>query len=380
MIGHLDTPDNAGSVIVQDDYAYIGDSSSLRIIDVSVPISPVEVGSYTPAELKVGAIALAGNNIYFSKSSAIEILDVSDPALPACLGEVNVINTIAMDVQGDYAYVLEHNDDPDLQQLHLIDVSDVSNPSIINSITIIDYVNDIDVVGNYAYVANFSRGLRIYDISNPYTMGEVGYYDSPYWSFGVTVVDNHAYLSEDQGLSIIDVTNPFAPTLISFYETPGASYAFNCVAFGGNAYVANQSNGIVMLELIDPSLPKLLSIYDTPDSVGYVVEANGLIFATDGTNGLIILKPSYYLTGVVSDNLGYPLPGVMVIATGGFSTVTDDLGVYIFEGLTQNTYTITPSKKGYTFMPTSREVVIPPNLSKINFTGEVTLFIPLVVK
>lgn len=45
-VGFFDTRDEATSVYVSGDYAYIGDDSFLRILDISTPSSPFEVGLF----------------------------------------------------------------------------------------------------------------------------------------------------------------------------------------------------------------------------------------------------------------------------------------------------------------------------------------------
>jgi hypothetical protein len=60
------------------------------------------------------------------------------------------------------------------------------------------------VVGNYAYVADYDRGLHIVDVSNQMHPAEAGFYDTPGWSYGVTVAGNYVYIADgDDGLVIL---------------------------------------------------------------------------------------------------------------------------------------------------------------------------------
>ena len=84
------------------------------------------------------------------------------------------------------------------------------------------YAQDVEVVGNYAYLADGDSGLQIIDISNPTNPTLKGNYDTPDYAYGVQVVGNYAYVADgDSGLQIIDISNPTNPTLKGNYDTSG---------------------------------------------------------------------------------------------------------------------------------------------------------------
>ena len=66
---------------------------------------------------------------------------------------------------------------------------------------------------------------------------------------------------------------------------------------------------------------------------------------------------SYTIAGTITYN-GSALSGVTVTLSGGTSktTTTDEDGEYSFSDLSSSTYTITPSKLGYAFTPSSKQV------------------------
>ncbi|MFN5892129.1 MAG: hypothetical protein ACK45Z_05770, partial [Dolichospermum sp.] len=67
----------------------------------------------------------------------------------------------------------------------------------------------MQVLGNYAYVADIDSGLQIIDISNPTTPTLKGNYDTSGSAWGVQVLGNYAYVADiDSGLQIIDISNP----------------------------------------------------------------------------------------------------------------------------------------------------------------------------
>jgi len=69
---------------------------------------------------------------------------------------------------------------------------------------------------------------------------------------------------------------------------------------------------------------------------------------------------------------GSPIAGVTVSLTGNASatTTTDSTGFYRFTGLSNGSYTITPSKAGYTFSPANKAVSISGgDIISQNFSG-----------
>jgi hypothetical protein len=76
----------------------------------------------------------------------------------------------------------------------------------------------------------------------------------------------------------------------------------------------------------------------------------------------------YSISGRVINASGNPIAGVTVSALGSSSATTGSDGYYTI-WLPAGTYTVIPSKSGYTFSPPSRTVTVPPNATEVDFTG-----------
>lgn len=85
--------------------------------------------------------------------------------------------------------------------------------------------------------------------------------------------------------------------------------------------------------------------------------------------GLAGCSEIFSVSGNVKDNDGNPITGATVSTNTGESGVTDLDGNYIISGLFGGSYSITPSKTGYSFSPTSAFVEIPPNAIDVDFVG-----------
>jgi hypothetical protein len=128
------------------------------------------------------------------------------------------------------------------------------NPTVLSSITIPGYANNVDVAGDYAYVVAGSKGLQIVNVSDRASPFIVGSFDTAGTAIDVRVVGNVAYLADgDHGLQIIDVTDPAAPTLLASYETAGI--AQDVKVDDQFAYIADGTGGLEIVDVHKPAQP-----------------------------------------------------------------------------------------------------------------------------
>jgi hypothetical protein len=145
----------------------------------------------------------------------------------------------------------------------------------------------VQVIGNYAYVADYDSGLQIIDISNPLTPTIKGNYNTSGFATGVQVLGNYAYIADvNSGLQIIDISNPLTPTLKGNYDTSG--FATGVQVVGNYAYVADLQGG---LKIIDVS--EFTNLYTSIESAGntkLVKDPTNKYFTQIGTNTPTAIK------------------------------------------------------------------------------------------
>lgn len=164
----------------------------------------------------------------------------------------------AVGVQGDYAYV---GIGP---RLAILDISIPADPTIVGQPVIwSDIVENIAVIGNYAYVAAGNAGLRIVDVSNPATPIEIGYTTFSRGAQDATIQGNYAYVAAGYaGLRIVDVSEPVNPTEIS-HTTLTTGPAWDIVVAGSYAYIAAGFGGLSIVDIANPAAPSEVSSYWT---------------------------------------------------------------------------------------------------------------------
>ncbi len=196
----------------------------------------------------------------------MNIIDISDPLSPTLKGSFQT-GEYPDDIQvvGDYAYVLSGG------EFQIFNVSDKNAPSRESSIATADEVLWLHVAGDYAYVTveveeedyTESYALQVIDITNPVSPTVTGSFTTTDVARDVYVVDNYAYLTiANQGLQVIDISEPSTPTLTGSLET---THNFSVYVVGTYAYVTDYYGGLYIIDISDPAKPTLVGDIETPN-------------------------------------------------------------------------------------------------------------------
>ena len=156
-------------------------------------------------------------------------------------------------------------------------------PAALSFVAIPGFANNVDVAGNFAYVAAGSAGLQVVDVTDRRAPRIVGALDTPGNANDVRVVGNRAYVADGaSGLRVIDVSNPAAPAPLGALDTFGG--ANDVVVVGDRAYVADGASGLQIIDVSDPRAPARLGVFDTPGTArGIDVSGNVAVVADGGS-------------------------------------------------------------------------------------------------
>ena len=140
----------------------------------------------------------------------------------------------------------------------------------------------VEVYGDYAFVADYQAGLRIIDVTNPANPLPMGAYDDPSPGnapYKLHVSGDYVYVADVNGLQVVDVSDPTAPTLAGAYA-PTTNADDVCVA-GDYAYLADGSAGLRVIDVSDPTNPSLVTTVNTPNNAIGVVVAGNYAYVAD---------------------------------------------------------------------------------------------------
>ncbi len=281
-VGFYDTPGTAQDIYAPDSrhIVYMADGGGgLRVVDVSDPTTPtelgfVETGSYLWLRARSVDVSdniaylaiydLAGSTWFPSPRGILEVIDVSNPANPTRVANHKIANYIHdIDVSGDVAYLALHPLGSGSEGLLILDVTNPSNPTELGFYGTPGEAEAVYISNNIAYIADGSRGLRVLDVSDPANPAELGFYDTPGTAQDVYVSDNIAYVADgSSGLRVIDVSDLADPTGLGYYDTPGD--AQDVYVSDNIAYIADGPGGLRVVDVSNPATPTEVGFYDTP--------------------------------------------------------------------------------------------------------------------
>jgi hypothetical protein len=322
-----DCPELVGSLLggypeelaVSGGYAYAADGASvprLRVIDVSTPSAPVEVGV---ADAGLGwGVAVSDGYAYMVggeiERGSLAVFDVSVPSAPFLVSPVYRMPPYPYDVavSGHFAYVAVSWEWPGsyLWGLDVISVFTPAAPVEVGFLETPGRAYGVAIADGYAFLAcggywpEYEDSLRVVDVFTPAAPVEVGFLETPGPAYGVTIADGYAFLAcggywpEYEGcLRVVDVSTPALPFEVGFLATP--TYAWDVAVSRGYAYVAvgdrySGAGGLQVIDVSTPSAPVEVGSYETGgefyEFAGGVAVSDGYVFLAAPGAGLYVFR------------------------------------------------------------------------------------------
>ena len=163
--------------------------------------------------------------------------------------------------------------------------------------------------GDYAYLAAYTSGLAIIDISDSANPGEPVYMATTGQALGIAVRANYAYVADGaSGLHVVDVSDPSSPSLVGTFDTDGYAYDVTLSPDGNKAYVSDGTAGLHIVDVTNPASPVSWGILNLGgEALGMVLSENGIkAYIAAGQGGFVIANVSdaanLYVYGSLSNS------------------------------------------------------------------------------
>ncbi|MHA1185558.1 MAG: LVIVD repeat-containing protein [Candidatus Heimdallarchaeota archaeon] len=333
LISQHNTGYQAQSLYTTESFAYIcstkdyfSHSSSLEIVSLQNPVSPVLVGRY----LSEGTITdvIVHQNLAFlaltndPSDHSLEIINVSNPANPFLIGYyngtanldsrqidydatkkiiylanvedgfsvINVTNNSQPDLLASYYSIDEKIVDLNLKgdllfiaggnynggHFRILDVSDPTSPSTIFSGSHSSWVSAIEFDSNMIYLTTYTHPLVIYDATDIFAPKKISYFFNDLFNIPgkVQIKDNFAYIARDMnGLIVLDITNPKRMKSLIEYRPEYSGISKDVTFYKKYILLADGWDGLEILELVPPAISKpiILTMIILPSLVGFSI-------------------------------------------------------------------------------------------------------------
>ncbi len=206
---------------IKEKVLYIVDQSNLKIFDISNKTSPVKFNDIYPGS-GVETMFLSGDNMFLGTTTGMIIYDISNPLSPTSRTFFRHARSCDPVVVDDtLAYVTLRtgtNCGGNLNCLDVVNVKDLTNPSIVMSYSMVN-PHGLGKNGDLLFICDGSAGLKIFDASDPKTIGNHLIYTYPNINaYDVIPIGNILVMVGDDGLYQYSYSNIQNITLLSKIE------------------------------------------------------------------------------------------------------------------------------------------------------------------
>jgi hypothetical protein len=255
--------DAGGSLTISGSQAYIADGRGLQVIDVTNPASQTLVGFWNTQGASLGAdVVPAGTHAFIAAGSiGFQVVTLAQPNNPQQVGiwpSANNITDVA--IRDYYAYVCVAG-----AGLQILRVDDPSNIQVLGSIVDARMPNPraVALSGKYAFVVDGTNGFLVLDVESPGSpAGVVGTAPSVLGSMeAIAVKGDFAYVASTRGLQVFDISDPTQPFSVGHYDTDGGG--MHDIALAGTTLYSPDGNyfqpsNLIVLDISAPADPVLI--------------------------------------------------------------------------------------------------------------------------
>jgi len=368
------------------EYALVGGSKGLVIVDVTDPIAPVNIVQIPGPDNLWKEIKTYQNYAYVTTEGGggLQIVDLS--GLPSnnlqyysytgdgiITGELNSIHALHIDITKGFAYLYGsnlYNGGAVVLDLNV----DPFNPTFVGKFDQLGYIHDGFADNDTLYAGHIFTGLlSIVDMSDKSAPQLLGTVQTPgKFTHNAWLTDDHKHIltTDETTPSFLTSYDISDPTDIIELDRFSTNDGFNSI--GHNTHILNDyavtswyTDGLNIVDAHRPDNLVLVASYDTWAGTGasfdgcwgvYPYLPSGNILATNISPGqLFVLSPTYlracYLEGNVKNGCtGFALSDVDISVNSNdpyINTQTNQFGVFKTGQQLPGSYTVTVSKQGY---------------------------------
>ena len=247
LAGFLQT-EYARDVTVSGDLAFVADGpGGLKIVDISPawdndPETPPEELATWDTDGNARSVFYENGNVFIADGNrGIKVIDVRAPKKPTQLTFLQTEYAVDIQVADSLIYLADGDGGLGIYRFE-------NNRFVFVSEIVEMNTRGVAVRGDLIYVVG-SSGLLIYDVSQPETPKNVGFFEAGY-AEKIAVDENYAYIAEGiKGLRIVDIRKPESPYVVSVGKS---RYAVDVAVRGPFAFVVD-SEGLKVIEILVPT-------------------------------------------------------------------------------------------------------------------------------
>ncbi len=238
-------------------FAATNGTETLSVYDFSDPANPTRIGGLTIANTILTNILIRDTVLYATSADRdLYIINIADHAHPTTCSVLHCPIDISFDLVRVNQFLITAGNNC----LAVFYIPDAFHPTLVNTIDTFGTPRAIEIVGDYAFIADGEAGLAIMNLDGlPFPESP-----EPFVIEGIAVdlahFENRLYLLHRFiGIKLLDISNPDVPVELCRYDPfPPNSGASDVIAHGGKVYAVNEDE-IYLLDMEDAENPEVIT-------------------------------------------------------------------------------------------------------------------------
>ncbi len=232
-----------------------------------------------------GAIALQEDLAFIGIGPKLAIVDVRDVESPILVGAAYLGEFLCdVEVDGDLAYVGLRGGG-----LRIVNVARAESPQLIGLMQTGGDVLDLALEPGrqVVYMADSDIGVLIVDVASASAPKLLASISTVRETRAVAAAGNRLLAVGSEGLLVADATDPTAPRIVGSVALEGFPESITIV--GNTAYIAARSAGLLIVDIADHAAPRMLARQPTQQLARQVEVSGTRAYVADGENGVRII-------------------------------------------------------------------------------------------
>lgn len=340
IVSHTNTSGYVQDLDVQGEYLYVNDYlKGFKVFSIQNINSPFKISSVSFPNTVFDDVEVAGQFAYLG-GNGVRVIDISDPRNPSEVGYYKGPYR-ATDIATDGKYVhASLTKGLHVYRNELVGTGARWNTSYVGGGTAPTDARDVEVVGNYALVANGNvDNLSILNITNPQSMTEVSSVPIHNKVQKVKQRGNYAYVVDEQdGLSIVDISDMSNPSVVGHARVANSRYEdrLDIALYDFFAFVTMKDyrdGGVYVVDIANKTNPVQVDHFLDNHDIYSVEVDDGLLHIGAGYTGYRVYDiskiPNGY-TPIDTIDIGYKIVDVTVKGDYAYA-VAENKGLVIFD-------------------------------------------------
>ncbi len=262
--------------------------------NLSNPSEPMIVEEFMlPRSLSL--IVFRENLLVGTADNRLYIFDITDQANPIELSVTSMIWSGFRDLKlhGDYAYIANATGPASYQGVRIYDISDPATPVPVTILFDGPDGRDIEIVDDILYATSDTKGLVMYDLSNPGNPLLIDSAPIPFESgaYSFTIDDGIVYATEyGPSLTTVDITAPSTPILLDRIEFEGQPLGIGLI--DNWIYTTDYDYTVTLVDRTDPSNLSVAMSYRFENQIDYFTAGAGVVLVYERGDTIRFYSPA----------------------------------------------------------------------------------------